>query len=355
MVMKIKLFCLGLCAVLTVFTSKSSFADDWSRLVDFRGMWHFTIGDDMDWSKPKVDVSNWDRISVPGNWERYYPGYNGFGWYLKTFDMSWVPEQGDITLFMGAIDDVNEIFINGVKIGQTGNFPPAYETGYSVERKYFIQRSLLKKTGNVIAIRIYDGGGPGGIVGSGRCGIYFDEDYYLLAQDLSGMWKFSIHRDGDVYDANYKDNHWTAIHVPGYWEDQGYMDYDGTGWYRTKFTVEESLATKDDLYLVLGKIDDIDKIYLNGEQFARTEFLENYSRYNRGNAHQLYRIYKLPKSKLKKENTLVVEVRDEQQGGGIYEGPIGIMTERNARILMEREEDQFYVNPIRALLKLFDF
>lgn len=353
--MKTRLLFSVVALIILLLTASQTKASDWSRLADFEGTWHFTLGDNMEWSKPDADVSSWDRIYVPANWDDYYNGYNGYGWYRKTFDVNWMPSQGDLSVFLGQIDDVDEVFINGVKVGQSGKFLPDFETAYSYDRRYILPKGLLKKTGNVIAIRVYDTGGPGGILGTRKIGIYFDEDYSLLAQDLSGMWKFSIHRDGDVYDPNFDDSKWRSIKVPQRWDDQGYADFDGTAWYRTRFTLDTKLNSEDDLYLVLGKIDDMDKVYLNGEQFARTEFLENYSRYNKGNSYRLYRVYKLPKSKLKKENVLVVEVRDEQLSGGIYEGPVGIMTRRNAEVILDREEDEFWVNPIQYFLRHIDF
>ena len=339
----------------TILQAKYTNAADWSRLADLKGTWYFTIGDNMEWSKANVDVSNWDRIYVPENWDQYYKDYNGYGWYRRSFDVNWIPDDGDVAVFLGRIDDVDEIFINGQKVGQSGQFMPDYHTAYNFERRYILPKGLLKKTDNVIAVRVYDGGGPGGILGGKNIGIYFDEDYHLLSQDLGGMWKFSIHRDGDVYAADFDDSDWKSIRVPERWDDQGYANFDGTAWYRTKFTVDDKLQSRDDLYLVLGKIDDYDKVYLNGEQFARTEYLDSYSRYSRGNAYKLYRVYKLPKSKLKKENVLVVEVRDDQIDGGIYEGPVGIMTERNADVILEREKDEIWENPIRYILRYFEF
>ena len=330
-------------------------AADWSRIADLGGFWSFSVGDDMNWSKHDVDVSKWDRLFVPDNWDNHYNGYNGFGWYRKTFDVRWLPEKGDIVLFLGQIDDVDEVFVNGVKVGQTGQFPPEFSTAWNQERRYLISRELLKSSNNVIAVRVYDTAGPGGILNGTRIGIFYDDDINLLLQDLSGKWKFSIDREKGMLEANFNDSQWKNITVPGRWEDQGFPDYDGVAWYRTTFKMDEKIKS-DDLYLVLGKIDDMDKVYFNGEQFARTEYLDQYSRFNKGNAWRLYRVYRLPLSKLKKENVLVLEVLDEQMGGGIYEGPIGIVNKKNAQILLSRNETDFnWSNPLQYFFNLFDF
>lgn len=326
-------------------------AADWSRIADLEGVWYFTVGDDMNWSKPEVDVSKWDKMFVPDNWDQYYRNYNGFGWYRRTFDVSWMPEKGDIFLFLGQIDDVDEVFVNGQKVGQTGNFPPNFQTAYNHDRRYVIPRNLLKKNGNTIAVRVYDTAGPGGILRAERLGLYYDDDVNMLLQDLSGTWKWSVNRENGMHTLQYDDSRWKDIAVPGRWDPS----YDGTAWYRRTFTLEAK-NNPGDLYLVLGKIDDFDKVYLNGELIGRTETLDRYSRYSKGNAWRLYRVYKLPNNLLKSKNVLVVEVRDDQLDGGIYEGPIGIVNTRDAQVLLERSENEdFWYNPVRFIFDLFSF
>lgn len=326
-------------------------AADWSRIADLEGIWYFTVGDDQNWSKHQTDVSKWDKMFVPDNWDQYYRNYNGYGWYRKNFDVNWIPEKGELFLFLGQIDDVDEVFINGVKVGQTGTFPPNFKTAYNHNRRYLIPRDLLKKSDNSIAIRVYDTAGPGGIVQANRIGVYYDDDVNLLLQDLSGTWKWSTYRENGMHSLQFDDARWKTISVPGHWDPS----YDGTAWYRTTFRLDTKNQSSD-LYLVLGKIDDFDKVYLNGELIGRTEYLDRYSRYNRGNAWRLYRVYKLPKNLMKANNVLVVEVHDDQLDGGIYEGPVGIVNTRDAQVLLSRSENEdFWYNPVRFIFDLFNF
>jgi hypothetical protein len=323
-------------------------------MANLEGMWSFTVGDNMQWADPAYNPTDWDKIPVPGQWENHYPGYNGFAWYRRTFDIRSVPGEGTIALMLGYIDDVDEVFINGVKVGQSGSFPPDFNTAYNVERVYHLPNELLKPTNNVIAVRVFDTAGPGGIMRGSNFGIFYDNDFSLISLDLSGQWKFSTLRERGLFDVGFNDQHWAEIKVPAYWESQGYENYDGLAWYRTKFILPASLEDQE-LYLVLGKIDDMDKVYLNGDLIGRTEYLTDFNRLNRGNAHQLYRTYKIPIGKLRKFNVLVVEVNDERLGGGIYEGPIGLMTPQNARIIEERNKNQRWGYPIRILFEFLGF
>jgi sialate O-acetylesterase len=58
-------------------------------------------------------------------------------------------------LRLSAIDDVDTTWVNGTEVGATA--------GYNLPRAYRIPASLLKAKGNVIAVRVLDTGGGGGI------------------------------------------------------------------------------------------------------------------------------------------------------------------------------------------------
>ena len=324
-------------------------ATDWSYVVNLSGSWYFSVGDDMNWANPKTDVSNWDKIYVPGDWEEYYKGYNGYAWYRKNFDIHSYPSGSQLSLLLGKVDDVDEVFINGVKVGQTGGFFPVYHSAWDVYRKYSIPDGLLKKEGNVIAVRVYDEGLTGGIVGGDKIGICYDNDNSLLEYDLSGQWKFSIYREPRITDYDFDDSSWETISVPKYWESQGHPDHDGYAWYRKKFSLNKSQIS-DDLYLAVGKIDDFDKVYLNGKLIGRTEDLDAYDRFTRSESWRMYRVYRIPEGLLQANNILMVEVYDSHGDGGIYEGPVGLMSRKNAYILEDRNENATWPNSVRSIL-----
>lgn len=344
------------CVILSLFllciiTTKSH-ATQWSSVVNLSGAWSFTVGDNPEWANPKTDISDWDRIFVPGKWEDFYPGYNGYAWYRKNFDMKPYPKTGKIWLLLGKIDDVDEVYINGVKIGQTGSFFPNYQSAYNIERKYPIPNNLLKNTGNVIAVRVYDEALEGGIVHGDEIGIFYDNDHALLSFDLSGGWKFSIYRETGITRENFNDKDWDVINVPQSWESQGYLNHDGTAWYRKEFMLTRDLQNEE-LYLSLGKIDDLDKVFLNGVEIGRTQNLAYYDRFRKSDAWRMYRVYKIPTSLLKAKNVLVVEVYDDWGEGGIYEGPVGLVTKKNARIIEDRNRENYHSNPFRAIIRSF--
>jgi len=296
---------------------------------DLRGRWLFEIGDDESWADPKFNDSKWDGIAVPSPWEdQGYPGYDGYGWYRKHFPAK--PEWKDkvLSVNLGTIDDVDEVYVNGHFIAFSGLFPPHYVTNYSSTREYPLPQWCLNYGGdNVIAVRVYDNEQAGGITG-GRVGIYAERDPLLPAQSLAGNWKIRTGDDFSWKEGGYDDSGWRSIPVPAYWETQGMKGYDGFAWYRFDFRPSPVLEGKK-LILLLGKIDDLDETYLNGERIGRTGTM--YSKSDRISADNEYldlRAYTIPPGTLKagEDNVIAVRVFDKMLHGGIYDGPVGIIT-----------------------------
>lgn len=308
-------------------------AEDLRKIVNLEGYWKFSIGDREEWSNKNYDDSGWDEIRVPGNWEHQgYDEYNGFAWYRKQFRMHDIDPNETLYLLVGRVDDVDEVFLNGRKLAGTGNFPPDnYATAYYVNRRYIIPSGYLNIDGsNTIAIRVYDEYMDGGIV-SNPVGIYTDEDNQFLAYQIEGKWKFHLGDNKQWKSVSYDDDSWTKVNVPADWEQQGFTNYDGYAWYRKEFTLPAELNKKE-LYLSLGKIDDIDYVYINGEFIGSVYDLDKDHDYRRkGYEYNARRVYKVPSGLIKSNGTNVIAVRvyDSRMRGGIYEGPIGFMTKEN--------------------------
>ena len=112
--------------VVWVLISGAVRADNWRQVLDLRGQWLFSIGDNMKWSQPAYNDREWETIRVPAKWEdEGFSGYNGFAWYRKTFDGTRLQDKSlSYSLFLGYVDDVDEVYVNGHKIGASGKFPP---------------------------------------------------------------------------------------------------------------------------------------------------------------------------------------------------------------------------------------
>jgi sialate O-acetylesterase len=310
------------------FWEQAAFGQDKQvRVINLEGKWRFSIGDKSMWSATYFDDTKWETIYVPSKWEdEGFNGYDGYAWYRKTFDGAELKNKEQaFNLILGYIDDVDQVFVNGHPIGTSGSFPPNYSTAYNAFRNYFIPNEFLNFVGkNVIAVRVFDAEIEGGIV-SGDVGIYTNKSDIGLTLNLRGVWDFKTcnaryDRSGDFEEKTLTAlavgaEGWSPITVPSPWESQGYNDYDGAAWYRKKFTIPKTMAGED-LVLLLGKVDDTDRTFLNGKQVGTTDY-----------KYDKQRIYYLRAGSFKagEENILVVYVDDPHGLGGIYEGPVGLM------------------------------
>jgi hypothetical protein len=304
-------------------------AEDWRSVLDLRGKWKFELGDDEKRATIAFNDSQWEEIFVPAAWEdEGYPGYDGYAWYRKHFRLPQGAEKKTLLLRLGCIDDVSEIYLNGILIGIIGSFPPDFMTAYNIEIVISIPQHVLNGSGdNILAIRVYDDQLGGGIV-QGKIGLYESNDYLSPEVSFVGNWRFKKGDSEKWMDVSFDDSKWNQIFVPAYWETQGYPEYDGIGWYRLHVKISEELAEKK-LVLLLGKIDDLDETYVNGEEIGRTGRIHsNPRRSDLDGEYKDLRAYTLPAGLLKAgiDNVIAVRVYDGMGGGGIYEGPIGITT-----------------------------
>ncbi|WP_310093753.1 sialate O-acetylesterase [Pseudoxanthomonas sacheonensis] len=107
--------------------------------------------------------------------------------------------------------------------------------------------------------------------------------------------------------ADFDDRDWDRIAVPGLWEGGGYNGMDGEAWYRASFTLSDAEA-KAGVVLGIGRIDDSDIAWVNGQQVGETRMQYN-----------LPRQYPVPSQALHAGvNQIAVRVQDFGGGGGIH-------------------------------------
>lgn len=337
-----------------LLNSELVFANNLKEIVNLKGIWKFSIGDHPDWKNPDYNDSNWDKVYVPKSWEENgYHDYNGFAWYRTEFELSVDLNEESVFLSLGYIDDADEVYINGHFIGGYGNMPPNVSTAFDIQRKYEIPLEYLNfNAKNHIAVRVYDYYNEGGMV-SGSIGLYKVARNPLLEVNLTGFWFFETEEELDLRNSKQEKQIAKKIFVPGYWEDYGYRNYDGRARYATRFKLPREVENQE-LYLILGFIDDMDIVYLNGEKIGSVTSLkkkeDSYLPH-----HEIFRGYAIPNELLKRDdyNNISIVVYDERMGGGIYAGPIGIATKENYEIL--KQTNVIEKSPLDLFFDLFRF
>ncbi len=158
-------------------------------------------GNEPVWAGLDFNDESWRNIKTPMYWENQgYIDIDGIGWYRKNVKLNEEQTNANLTLHLGKIDDSDITFFNGIEIGKT-------EGKYDEERVYTIDKKYLKPGKNVIAVRVHDTGGNGGIWG--------DPTNQFLAignekEDISGEWKFRISR-AEVAEVNVGPNSYPTL------------------------------------------------------------------------------------------------------------------------------------------------
>jgi sialate O-acetylesterase len=150
-----------------------------------------TIG----WEKPDVDDSDWKPVAVPGPWEESgaegLAGVDGGVWLRRWVTVSAETAAKETTLSLGAIDDTDVTFVNGILVGATAEETPE---SWQVKRLYKVPKGTLKPGKNLIAIRVWDGQGGGGLVGAAS-DLFLKEDLTVEGRasqkfPLTGEWRY---------------------------------------------------------------------------------------------------------------------------------------------------------------------
>ncbi len=142
-------------------------------------------GDRAVWAEPDLDDEDWMRIPVPHRWEEVgFEGMDGIAWYRTTFELSEQEAAEGAVLGLGMIDDGDVTWVNGHEVG-------GMEMAWNQAREYEVPASALRPGTNVVAVRVEDTGGGGGIVGS--TDLLFVEAAGER-RPLAGDWKFNAGR-----------------------------------------------------------------------------------------------------------------------------------------------------------------
>ncbi len=145
--------------------------------------WKFITGDNIDYSRPDYDDTAWKTIKVDKIWEEQgYDPYDGYAWFrvkiiIPSDLRKYAYLRDSLKFFMGKINNFDQTFLNGQIIGINGktvaadtpldtSFINAPTNYWDLERRYVLSVDdprIHWDQENVIAVRVYDQGGQGGL------------------------------------------------------------------------------------------------------------------------------------------------------------------------------------------------
>ena len=123
------------------------------------------------WAQPDLNDSYWKKMMLPGYWEeRGYPDLDGLMWFRKDIRLPASWKDKNLRIHFGPVNDRIRVWFNGVEIvNWTGGGQPA--TGYEIPAR------IVRAEHNTIAIRVYDMGNNGGMLGNA-------DDFWLRCENL---------------------------------------------------------------------------------------------------------------------------------------------------------------------------
>ncbi|MFA6112317.1 MAG: sialate O-acetylesterase, partial [Candidatus Latescibacterota bacterium] len=139
----------------------------------------------------------WATMEVPAQWEQAgLPGFDGLVWFRKVVDLpaSWAGR--DLVLHLGPVDEIDDTFFNGVRIGGLGSFADGVVEYWDDSRVYPVPGRLVRAGRNHLAVRALDTAMAGGLWGARPEEMFLqpaggagssDEDVRL---SVAGAWRY---------------------------------------------------------------------------------------------------------------------------------------------------------------------
>jgi len=139
----------------------------------------------VNWTSPAFSDHAWPVMAQPGPWERFME-IDGVVQFRKTVAIPAAWAGHDLTLSLGKVDDFDQTYFNGVKVGGiSGDNLSAWIT----PRQYTVPGKLVKPGKAVIAVAVYDHFSTGGFTGTAA-----DMKLTAAHEDLSlaGDWRYRV-------------------------------------------------------------------------------------------------------------------------------------------------------------------
>ncbi|MGQ1947064.1 sialate O-acetylesterase [Geofilum sp. OHC36d9] len=136
----------------------------------------------------ETDITNWKSMQLPSSFEATEIGeFDGAVWFAKeiVIPQDWAGKE--LTLTLGAIDDIDVTYLNGKEIGAHEQ-----EGFWQANRVYTIPAAEVT-TGKVrLTVKVLDLQGGGGFMGTDKSMRLFRTDDPSVAISVAGEWKYKV-------------------------------------------------------------------------------------------------------------------------------------------------------------------
>lgn len=139
------------------------------------------------YAKLDFDDKSWKTMKLPQTWESIMD-IDGTVWFRKEITIPPKWQGKDLTLKLAAIDDFDTTYFNNEKVGGIGK---ENINSWKTPRVYPVSGKLVKQGKAIIAVRVFDHFGAGGIAGSGDMEI---SPKNAKPIELHGKWKYFVEK-----------------------------------------------------------------------------------------------------------------------------------------------------------------
>jgi hypothetical protein len=177
--------------------------------------WKFNTGDHPCWAEPSYADTAWQDFSTGKFWDdQGYETYDGYAWYRIHVTIPSSLRKGSyfsdsLVIFLGKIDDNDQVYLNGRLVGENGKsygpntefneLIPDIRDAWQMERRYVLSANderINWDRENVIAVRVYDSGGGGGMY-AGKAYIRMRDVGDYIDLNLRRYYPFTIKNQTD--------------------------------------------------------------------------------------------------------------------------------------------------------------
>lgn len=126
--------------------------------------WLFQPGDDLRYADPAFDDRAWQEVSLPRE-GRELAAAPELGWYRLEVDVNEAAAAANHVLALGPVREAAEVYLNGMLVAQRGWLADGSRGQARLEHLVVpIAAGLLRPGRNVLAVRVHDPSGGGGLV-----------------------------------------------------------------------------------------------------------------------------------------------------------------------------------------------
>ncbi|GMU19905.1 MAG: hypothetical protein AMXMBFR13_00090 [Phycisphaerae bacterium] len=321
-----------------------------ARLDLTRG-WKFRVdaqdaGRTQEWFVSDHDDAAWTPIDAGRPWEQQgHEQLDGAAWYRRGISLP--PEWAGRPVYLGieSVDDGYDLYINGQSVRSYHEKEHRRRTSTAMGVTSFLRPGEA----NVLALRVVDRGGEGGL--TGRVMLTDDKrslNWEPLRLPLESGWRFRTDPDGrglaeSWFSESFDDSAWSVRSLQGDgWKGWPEVkDYAGEAWYRLPVELPVDWR-QEPIWLRVPSIHGARAVYLNGQlvashgfshppEFARFKDAREESTPAKGDT-----LYELTRAvRPDKPNLLVVRVKCEDKSRSGIRSPVMLAADRRALIFSQ--------------------